>query len=161
MMRQANREDLEEITAIYNYYIENSTSVYHYSSKSEEEMNVWYTQKEKEGFPVIVEELDGKIAGFATYGPYRPFEGYKKTIEHSVYVNKDCHGKGVGKKLLNAILQKGKESEYHVVVAYIDSENEISIRLHEKEGFVRCGTIKEAGYKFGKYRDLLIMEKFL
>ncbi len=159
MLRPAEKKDIQEITLIYNYYIENSTALYHYNSKSFEEMEEWHSEKEKAGFPIIAAEIDGVVAGFATYGPYRPFEGFKKTIEHSVYLRKDYQGKGLGRTLLKEILQKAKEKEYHAALAYIDSENTTSIRLHEKEGFFRCGVIKEAGYKFDRYLDLVILEK--
>jgi len=94
------------------------------------------------------------LAGFASYGPFRAFPAYKYSIEHSVYVEKQKRGQGLGKDLLAAVIEAAKKQDYHMMVGGIDSANQASIRLHLKLGFTLCASIKQAGFKFGRWLDL-------
>ncbi|MBF7096668.1 GNAT family N-acetyltransferase [Alkalibacter mobilis] len=161
MIREAVLKDLKDILRIFNYNIKNTTAVYHYDERSPEEMRHWFDLKIQQGFPVIVEEMEGEVVGFATFGTYRPFRGFDKTVEHSIYVDAEYRGRGIGKKLLFALMDLAKEKRFHIMVAYIDSENAVSLKIHENAGFFYCGKIKEAGYKFEKFLDLVIMQYFL
>jgi phosphinothricin acetyltransferase len=122
-------------------------------------MASWFEVRRKYNCPVIGIESDGgELLGFASYGPFRPFDGYKYTIEHSVYVRDDHCGKGLGSKLLKELIKKAEQQNYHIMIGCIDAGNQGSIAFHERLGFVNCGTMKEVGYKFGAWRDVVFCQ---
>jgi L-amino acid N-acyltransferase len=94
------------------------------------------------------------MMGFGSYGTFRAFPAYKYTVEHSVYVAADCRGRGLGKTLLQEIITQARAQNYHVLVGGIDSQNATSIHLHQRFGFEHAGTIRQAGFKFGRWLDL-------
>lgn len=158
MIRYGEEKDLEEILEIYNDAILNSTAVYTYKPQTLEQRKEWFNNKASEGYPVFVFEENNKVIGFASFGPFRPWEAYKYTIEHLVYVEKENRGKGVGVLLLKKIIEEVNKREYATLVAGIDSENIGSIKIHEKLGFTYSGTIKKAGYKFERWLDLVFYQ---
>ncbi|WP_285769385.1 GNAT family N-acetyltransferase [Peribacillus sp. SI8-4] len=154
MIREANMEDLMDILDIYNDAILHSTAVYSYNPHTLDMRQLWYEQKVEEGFPILVCELDDKVVGFATFGPFRAWPAYKYSIEHSVYVNKEYRKKGIATSLMTALIAIAKEREYMTLIAGIDAGNEKSISMHERFGFVHSGTIRKAGFKFNRWLDL-------
>jgi phosphinothricin acetyltransferase len=120
-----------------------------------ENMATWFDTKIKNNFPAIglVNEQD-ELMGFGSYGTFRAFPAYKYTVEHSLYVQKDHRGKGLGKILLSEIIKNAQAQDYHCLIAAIDSTNEASIRLHSQFDFEFCGRIKQAGYKFGTWLNV-------
>ena len=143
------------ILEIYNEAIVNSTALYDYKTRSADSMVAWFKDKESGRYPVIgAESDDGALLGFATYGMWRVRPAYKYTVEHSLYVHKTCRGRGIGDALLRAIVEAAKEQGYHVLVGGIDAENAASIKLHLKHGFVHSGTVKQSGFKFGRWLDV-------
>lgn len=148
-------EHAPEILAIFNDAIINSTALYDYKPRTMASMEAWFEAKRKGRFPVLgAFGDDGRLAGFATYGPFRAFPAYKYSVEHSVYVRKDCRGHGLGRLLLAEIIQAAQKQEYHMMIGGIDSANAASIRLHRGAGFIQCASIKQAGFKFGRWLDL-------
>jgi L-amino acid N-acyltransferase len=99
--------------------------------------------------------------GFASYGTFRAFPAYKYTVEHSVYVDARFRGQGIGKRLLQEIITLAQQQEYHVLVGAIDAANAVSICLHASLGFMHCGTIRQAGFKFGRWLDLAFYQMIL
>ncbi|MDL2418001.1 GNAT family N-acetyltransferase [Bacillus tropicus] len=158
MIREATEKDVIYILDIYNDAILNTTAVYAYKSVTLENRIDWYEQKKADGYPIFVYELDNKVVGFATFGPFRAWPAYKYSIEHSVYVDKKYRKCGIGTSLMRALITIAKEREYRTLIAGIDAENEKSISLHENYGFVHAGTIKKAGYKFNKWLDLVFYQ---
>lgn len=154
MIRRAEHSDLCAILEIYNDAIVNTAAVYDYKPHTIEDRISWYEKKISEGYPVLVFEENGLAVGFATFGSFRPWPAYKYTIEHSVYVRKDKRGKRIGTALLQELIKIANLQGYATMVAGIDSTNEGSKLMHEKLGFSHCGTIRKAGYKFGKWLDL-------
>ncbi|MFJ8238469.1 GNAT family N-acetyltransferase [Bacillus tropicus] len=154
MIREATEKDVIYILDIYNDAILNTTAVYAYKSVTLENRIDWYEQKKADDYPIFVYELDNKVVGFATFGPFRAWPAYKYSIEHSVYVDKEYRKCGIGTSLMRALITIAKKREYMTLIAGIDAENEKSIALHENYGFVHAGTIKNAGYKFNKWLDL-------
>ena len=153
---------LPEILEILNECIINSTSLYDYNPRTLEDAQKWFKHKTKKGFPIIgLLNIDGTMAGFASFGDFRHFPAYKYTVEHSIYVHKNFRGLRLGDLLLGAIVERAEKEDYHTIIGAIDSENQISIKLHENHGFEQCGFIKEAGYKFGKWLDVIFMQKIL
>jgi phosphinothricin acetyltransferase len=154
MIRYAERNDLTTILEIYNEAIRNTTAVYDYKPHTIEDRTAWYEKKVSENFPVLVFEENDHVAGFATFGTFRAWPGFKYTIEHSVYVHKDYRGKHIGTALLQELIKIANAEGYATMVAGIDATNEDSKAMHEKLGFRFSGTIQKAGYKFGKWLDL-------
>jgi phosphinothricin acetyltransferase len=150
------------ILEILNDVIATSTALFDYRPRSAESMVEWFRSKRTHGFPVIgAVGADGDLLGFATYGPFRAFPAYKYTVEHSVYVDAAQRGAGVGRVLLARLVELAQEQQLHALIAGIDAANAPSIALHEKLGFSYAGTIKEAGFKFGRWLDLAFYQRLL
>jgi len=150
-----DRSRAPEILAILNEAIEHSTALYDYRPRTMAMMEIWFDAKEKGQYPVIGAIDDqSRLLGFASYGPFRNWPAYKYSVEHSVYVDKDCRGRGVGTMLLEAIIARARLQQYHNVIGGIDATNGVSIALHTRFGFEFCGRVKHAGFKFGRWLDL-------
>ncbi|HZG70492.1 MAG TPA: GNAT family N-acetyltransferase [Chondromyces sp.] len=154
MLREVQEKDLNDILEIYNDAIINTTAIYDYKPHTFEDRKKWFKQKVEDGYPVIGFEDNNKLVGFATFGTFRNFPAFKYTVEHSLYVHKECRGKGVGTILLKEIIEIANKQGYATMVAGIDSANEKSILMHKKFGFSYSGTIKKAGFKFNRWLDL-------
>jgi len=150
-----DRSRAAEILAILNEAIENSTALYDYRPRTMAMMDSWFAAKESGRYPVVgaVDEQN-RLLGFASYGPFRNWPAYKYSVEHSVYVDKDCRGRGIGTRLLGAIIERARQQQYHNVIGGIDATNTVSIALHKRFGFEFCGRIRHAGFKFGRWLDL-------
>jgi L-amino acid N-acyltransferase YncA len=159
---ECGRAHLPAIRQILNDAILNSTALYDYEPRSEETMERWFETKTSGGWPVIgVETAEGELAGFASYGPFRAFPAYKYTAEHSVYVAAPHRGLGLGRLLLEGITARAEVSGIRTLVGVIDAENTASTTLHERLGFERCGEIRHAGFKFGRWLDLVFYQRQL
>lgn len=160
-IRPAVFSDLDTILEIINHEILNSTSIYDYEPRDFDTQKLWFEDKQAKNFPVIVAEYDKGVIGFATYGTFRFKEGYRFTVEHSVYVSQEFIGKGVGRKLLLHLIDIAKEQNLHSMIGVIDGENHGSIKFHENFGFKVVGNIKESGYKFDRWLDSVFMQLLL
>ena len=159
MIRFAEYDDLQGIIEIYNDAILNTTSIYTYKAHRIEDQIVWYETKLRDEYPVLVYvDDDHQVQGFASFGPFRAYPAYKYTIEHSIYVHKDHRRKNIGTRLLQALMQIAEEQGYATMVGAIDAANEGSRFLHEQLGFTYAGTINKAGYKFGRWLDLVFYQ---
>lgn len=151
-----------QILAIFNEAIVNSTALYDYKPRTMEMMQAWFEEKEKGGYPVIgIEGEDGELMGFGTFGMFRVRPAYKYSVEHSVYVDTRHRGRGVGRRLLQGVIEAARAQGYHVLVGGIDATNTTSVALHERMGFTYCGTIREVGFKFGGWLDLAFYQLVL
>ena len=158
VIRRATGDDIPAILDIYNDAILNTAAVYDYEPHTLEMRKQWFDAKQRDGLPVLVAELQNTVAGFASFGPFRPWAAYKYTVEHSVYVNPSFRQKGIGTLLLRSIMESARSQNIHVMVAGIDAENKVSIDMHRKLGFSEAGTIRQVAWKFEKWRDLLFMQ---
>lgn len=141
--------------AILNEAIVNSTALYDYQPRSIDSMNAWFQAKKDGNYPVIGALDDaGRLMGFASYGSFRAWPAYKYSVEHSVYVERECRGRGLGRLLMQALIERAHAQQYHCLVGGIDMQNAASIALHEQLGFTHAGTIRQAGFKFGRWLDL-------
>jgi phosphinothricin acetyltransferase len=157
-----DRSRAPEILAILNDAIEHSTALYDYQPRPLSAMAGWFDVKERGAYPVIGAIDDsGRLLGFASYGQFRAWPAYKYSVEHSLYVAAGHRGQGIGTALLTAILERARTQQYHNVIGVIDADNAASIALHERFGFERCGLIRHAGYKFGRWLDLAFYQKLL
>ncbi|HWA87453.1 MAG TPA: GNAT family N-acetyltransferase [Opitutus sp.] len=151
-----------EVLAILNDAIVNSTALYDYKPRTMAAMEAWFAAKQKGNFPVLgAFEDDGGLAGFASYGTFRAWPAYKYSIEHSVYVRAERRGRGIGRELLGALIAAAMKQDYHMMIGGIDSTNEASVRLHCSLGFAHCASIKQAGFKFGRWLDLEFYQMIL
>ena len=140
---------------IFNDAIASSTALYDYRPRPPESMVGWFKAKAAGPYPVIGAVDDaGQLLGFASYGTFRAWPAYKYSVEHSVYVHKAHRGNGIGEALMRQLIAAAKEQQYHCMVGGIDIANAGSIAMHEKLGFTHAGTIRHAGFKFGRWLDL-------
>ena len=157
-LRDATDADLEAIRDIYNHAVEHTTAIWNEVLIDVDNRRAWLELRRTKGFPVLVAEQAGRVAGYASYGDWRAFDGYRHTVEHSVYVDKDCRGAGIGKLLMQALIEHARDNGKHVMIAAIEAENQPSIALHERLGFSLVGIHREVGQKFGRWLDLAMME---
>jgi phosphinothricin acetyltransferase len=160
-VRDAGEDDLPAILAIINDATRNTTAVWSLAETTLEARRSWWQERVAAGFPVLVAAEAGQVLGFASYGPFRPWEGYLHTVEHSVYVDERARWRGVGRALLAALIDRAADAGKHVMVGGIEASNLASIRLHETLGFTRAGTLLQVGWKFDRWLDLLFMQLML
>jgi len=160
-IRPYKTEDTKAILDIINHNILHSTALYDYKIRSYEQQKTILEEKISKKFPVIVASVNGQVVGFGMYSEFRFREAYKFTVEHSVYVNENFHGQGIGKLLLQELITLARKQKLHTMIAVIDSENQASVEFHEKFGFKTVGIIKESGYKFDRWLDSVFMQLIL
>jgi phosphinothricin acetyltransferase len=154
-IRKAEKQDLPRLLEIYNYEVENGVATLDLHKKTSDEWEKWFESHNKDNHPLFTAEYGGEIAGYASLSMYREKEAFKSTAELSVYVAYECRGKGIASALIREIISEAQRAgEIHNIVSVITSGNEESRHLHEKFGFVYCGTIPEVGVKFGEYRGI-------
>jgi phosphinothricin acetyltransferase len=157
----AARAQLPEIRDIYNEVIRNSTAVFSDVEVTLENREAWFEAKHSAGFPVLAAADPSGVVGFGTFGEFRTWPGYRFSVEHSVHVRADCRGRGIGRALVQALLQEAALMQKHVMIAGIDAQNVTSISLHEKLGFETVGELKEIAFKFGRWLDLKFMQRLI
>ncbi|MCV3735669.1 GNAT family N-acetyltransferase (plasmid) [Rhizobium sp. TRM96647] len=158
LIRDAREDDMGAVMEIYNDAVANTTAIWNDEQVDLENRLDWFRTRRARGFPVLVAEIEGRVVGYASYGDWRAFDGYRHTAEHSIYVHRDVRGRGVGRTLLESLIARAKDAGIHVMIAGIEAENEASIRLHESLGFRVVGRFEEVGTKFGRWLDLTCME---
>jgi phosphinothricin acetyltransferase len=157
-IRDATEGDLPGIMDIYNDAVVNTTAIWNEAVVDLDNRKAWFAARRERGFPVLVALRGKQVIGYASYGDWRAFDGYRHTVEHSVYVRSDTRGTGTGGKLMKALIDRASFNGVHVMIAGIEAENTASIKLHEKFGFRTVGRFSEVGIKFGRWLDLTCME---
>jgi len=159
---RCTRAHAPEILAIYNEAIANTTAIWDYQPRTMAMMEAWFDAKQRGNFPVIgVVDDAGALMGFGTYGVFRERPAYKYTVEHSIYVAVPFRRRGVGRVLLREVIAAATAQDYHVLIGGIAGENAVSIVLHEQFGFTHAGTIRQAGFKFDRWLDLVFYQLIL
>lgn len=161
LVRDAGEADLPGILAIYNDAVAHTTAIWNEAPATLESRAALLAERRTRGYPFLVAEIAGTVAGYATFGDFRPFDGYRGTAEHSVYVRADLRGAGLGRALMGPLIAAAGTAGKHVLVGAIEADNAASIRLHEAFGFTRVGLMPQVGQKFGRWLDLLLMQKML
>lgn len=158
-IRDALAVDIDGITAIYNHAVAHTNAIWIERQVDAANRAAWHAERQRLGYPVLVAVGEGgAVLGYASFGDWRPFDGYSHTVEHSIYVRHDVRGQGIGEALMQALIPSARALGKHVMVGGIDSENAASIRLHKKLGFVEVGLLPQVGMKFGKWLDLAFLQ---
>jgi phosphinothricin acetyltransferase len=159
LIRDARETDLPEILAIHNTAIAETTAIWDTEPVDLDERLAWWRDRTTAGYPVLVADLDGAVAGYAGYGRWRPKSGYRFSVENSVYVAERFQRRGVATALLTELLARARRSgAVHTMIAAIESSNTGSIALHQRFGFRVVGVLPHVGYKFGEWMDLTMMQ---
>jgi len=150
------------ILDIFNDAIVHSTALYGYLPRPPQSMTAWFAAKAAGDFPVLgLEDEAGTLAGFASYGTFRAYPAYKYSVEHSVYVQREFRGRGLGRVLLSALIDAAQAQDRHALIGAIDADNAASLALHAQLGFARVGLLPQVGFKFGRWLDLVLMQRLL
>ena len=158
MIRDATEHDLPAIRAIYNDAVLNTTAIWNEQPVDLANRQAWFSARQAQQYPILVAVDNDEVTGYASFGDWRPFEGFRYSVEHSVYVRNDQRGKGLGPHLMQALIERARSCGKHVMVAAIESGNLASICLHERLGFVTTGQMPQVGIKFGRWLDLTFMQ---
>ena len=162
LIRDALHADLPAIRDIYNDAVLNTTAIWNEHVVDLGNRQAWYAARQAQGYPILVAaDAEGTVLGYASFGDWRPFEGFRQTVEHSVYVRDGQRGLGIGPQLMTALIERAKGCGKHVMVAAIESGNAASVRLHERLGFSVTGQMPQVGSKFGRWLDLTFMQLIL
>lgn len=160
-IRPATPADLPAVTAIYNHAVVHTTAIWNDAVVDLANRRAWYDARRELGYPVLVAEIDGTVAGYGSFGPFRASDGYRFSVEHSVYVAEAVRRRGVASRLLEALVDEARRLGKHVMIAGVAADNDASIRLHLHHGFVETGRMPEVGIKFGRWLDLVFLQKTL
>jgi L-amino acid N-acyltransferase YncA len=161
IIRPASPDDLPGILTIYNDVIATSTAIYAPTPASLEDRRAWFDGRQAQGYPVLVAADFSDIRGFASFGDFRAGHGYRFTVEHSVHVASGHRGGGIGRKLVEALFPLATALGKHVMVGGIDAANTASIAFHARLGFEQVAHFREVGHKFGRWLDLVLMQRML
>jgi L-amino acid N-acyltransferase YncA len=159
-LRPATNDDAEAIRSIYNLEVETSTVTFDLVPRTLTEQEHWITQRSG-AHAVLVAEEDGVICGFGSLSPYKDRPAYSTTVEDSVYVHRDHQGVGVGRLLLEHLVELATTHGFHAVIARIVAGHGASISLHARVGFEVVGQEREIGRKFGRWLDVVTMQRLL
>ncbi|MCQ8277866.1 GNAT family N-acetyltransferase [Acetobacteraceae bacterium KSS8] len=160
-VRDATEADLPAIVAITNHEIRTGLALWNDTPVTLENRAAWLAERRAAGYPVLVAETEGKVAGFGSYGPFRPQEGYRHTVEHSVYVDQAFRRRGFGDALLAALVAHAGASGMHAMVGAVGAANAGSIALHLRHGFAATASLPQVGRKFDLWHDLVFMHRLL
>jgi L-amino acid N-acyltransferase YncA len=160
-VRPATEADLAAIVAIYNDAVVNTTAIWNDAIVDVDNRKVWFDGRQTLGYPVRVAEEEGAIVGYGSFADFRAFDGYRFSVEHSVYVAEGVRRRGIASALLVALIEKARELGKHVMIGGIASDNAASLALHAKLGFTETGRMPEVGYKFGRWLDLVFVQRTL
>jgi L-amino acid N-acyltransferase YncA len=176
-IRDAGQDDAATISAIYNDTVSTTTVAWTEEHESLATRREWLEKQAEAGYPVLVAELgaesdaadgdpdgDARVIGFASYGEFRnatKWPGYRFTVEHTIHIDAAHQGSGVGGALLEALVARATAAGLHVMIGAIDGENDGSIRFHERHGFAQVARLPAVGFKFGRWLDLVLVQRTL
>ena len=160
-IKDAGVDDLPGLLAIYNEVIATSTAIYTEQPATLDDRVTWWNARIAQGYPVLVATDGTGVIGFASFGDFRAWPGYRFTVEHSVHVRADRRGGGVGTALMRVLLARATALGKHVMIAGVDADNQASLQFHERLGFQRVAHFSQVGLKFGRWLDLVFLQRLL
>lgn len=159
-IRQATAADLAAVNAIYNHYVLHSTCTYQTEPETAEDRRAWFDRHEPQ-HPILVAEVDGEVLGWGSLSPFHARAAYCHTVENSIYVRHDLHQQGIGTALLKELIERATKIGHHTIIGIIDGQQTASIALHAKHGFVEVAHLRQVGFKFGQWLDVVYMQLML
>lgn len=160
-LRPATLDDLAKINAIYNHYVLNSTATYQTVPETEEARQVWFRDRDPIRHPVMIVELEGHPVAWGSLSPFGKREAFARTVENSIYIHPDFQRRGLGSLLLQNQIQQATAAGHHAIVAAISGDQPGSLALHAVHGFTETGRLREVGWKFGQWLDLVYLQRML
>ena len=161
-IRPATHDDLPGILDIYNHAVLHTTATYEYEPRTIEQRVAWFQEHQANDYAVLVAvDEASRVVGWSALNPFHARIGYRFTTENSVYVAADQRGRGIGKLLLAPLIDAARRRGLHAILAAIDAENQPSLRLHERFDFERVACLKQVGFKFDRWLDVIYMELLL
>lgn len=159
LIRDATEDDITAITAIYNDILVTSTAIYRDEPATVDERLAVWRSRTQQNYPTLVACDGSSVVGFASFGDFRPWPGYRFTVEHTVHVHASSRGRGVGSDLVKALIPRAGALGKHIMIGGIDAQNVASLKFHERLGFERVAHFKQVGFKFGRFLDLLFVQR--
>jgi phosphinothricin acetyltransferase len=160
IVRAATPGDLAAVNAIYNHYVRSSTCTCQTEPELLDKRRAWFDAHDA-AHPITVAERDEVVIGWAALSRYHEREGYRHTVENSVYVRHDAHGQGVGRALLADLIERAERIGHRTILASISADQAASVALHDKLGFQKVAHLREVGFKFGRWLDVVFMQRML
>ena len=160
-LRDARIEDLQAISDIYNYYVLNSTCTYQLDPETLADRQDWFALHSPTRYPVILAEADNNVLGWGSLSKFHQRAGYDPTVEASVYIDRDYHRRGLGRTILQELIERARQAGYHSVIGGASADQMASIALQQSLGFVQVGLLKEVGIKFGRRLDVMYLQLML
>lgn len=161
IIRKAERSDVPAMREIFNEVLRNTNSIYREEEVTLEERYAWFDEKIDHGFPIFGAYEGDQLIGYAGYGTFRAAQGYRKSVELTIYVDVAHRGSGVGSKLMQTIIEHAKVDGYHVMIGAIDAANQQSIEFHKRFGFIEVARMPEVALKNDQWLTLVFMQKLL
>ncbi|HEY2514952.1 MAG TPA: GNAT family N-acetyltransferase [Polyangiaceae bacterium] len=161
ILREATEDDLDGILTIFNQVIATSTAVWIDDPTTKEERHRWMTGLFSKGYPIFVATDAHGVAGYGSFGEFRGRPGYRFTVEHSIHVRDGVRRSGVGRALLETLIARAAETGKHAMIGGIDAENSASLAFHARFGFREVGRLPQVGAKFGRWIDLVFMQRMI
>jgi phosphinothricin acetyltransferase len=158
-IRDATRDDVPSLLAIHNEVVATTNAIYDKGASTLEERLAWFDDRTRQGYPVLVLESDGVVAGFSSFGQWRPRWGYRHSVEHSVHVRGDFRGQGIGTALMEALFARAIARDVHAMLGHIDSKSAASLRMHQRLGFETVGIFREVSRLHGGWLNLVAVQK--
>ena len=159
-LREATEADLGAILDVYNDAVLHSTATFDLEPRTWAEQQRWF-QEHRPPYAIFMAAAGDTIFGWGSLSRFRPRPGYRFTAEDSIYVRQDFRGRGIGASLLELLIEAASRGRFHSVMALIDGDNAVSVRLHERLGFRHVGTFREVGFKFGRWLDVVHMQRMV
>lgn len=161
VIRDSGAADLPRILAITNREILTGTALWTIVPATLASRGAWMAERQGAGYPVLVVVENGTVAGFGSYGAFRPHDGYLHTVEHSLYIDPAAARRGLGTAMLDALIRHAAAAGRHAMIGGIEAGNAASLALHQRLGFRAAGTLPQVGRKFDRWLDLVFMHRLL
>lgn len=161
VIRRAEREDCPAILDIYNEAVLTTTASYDVEPRTLEHRLAWFDSHRRDDYAMFVAVEGGRVVGWSSLSRYHDRHGYRFTCENSVYVAASHRGRGIGALLLDPLIEAARDRGLHTIIAAIDAANEASVRLHTRFGFEKIGHFREVGHKFGRWLDVVYLQRIL